>query len=145
MDPQDFSSIEKCLHLYILPHNRIQLYCTRKHSTFVLWVFEGRQRQSSGKLKAEPHGAETPHGPNNQGRCELPWHLDLRLDLYSDIPPVLREQSKTILHHWARCLYKSAEVLTLSEADKQKRIELAIEKLKIIEDSLGVSPVAKLT
>lgn len=58
-------------------------------------------------------------------------NLELRLDLYSAIPPVLREQSKTILHHWARGLYRSAELPALSEAEKQKRIELAIEKLKI--------------
>jgi hypothetical protein len=57
-------------------------------------------------------------------------NLDLRLELYSVIPPVLRDQSKTILHHWARCLYKSAELSALPDVEKQKRIELAIEKLK---------------
>ena len=58
-------------------------------------------------------------------------NLDLRLELYSVIPPALSEQSKTVLHHWARCLYKSAESPALSDIERQKRIELAIEKLKV--------------
>lgn len=78
---------------------------------------------------AETLAAEV-FAPRFQERKFLDW--DWRLEGFEHIPPVLREQSKTILHHWARCLYLSAEKTPgqlLSQAQRKDRIERSIEKL----------------
>jgi tetratricopeptide (TPR) repeat protein len=68
--------------------------------------------------------------PRFQERQVTDW--EWRITAFNKIPPVIREQSKTILHHMARCLYLSvnSEALDLSVHDKRARIENAIEKLK---------------
>jgi hypothetical protein len=69
--------------------------------------------------------------PHHEEKRQINW--DTRLEFFVSLPPVLSGQSKTILHHWARCLYQSAEkgVLSpLSDSERRQRIESAIEKLK---------------
>jgi tetratricopeptide (TPR) repeat protein len=56
-----------------------------------------------------------------------------RLELFDKFPPLLRDTNKTILHHWARCLYLSAEgriIPNLSTSVRRSRLEKAVEKLK---------------
>lgn len=58
---------------------------------------------------------------------------DWRLEMINSIPAPVRDSSKTILHHWARCLYQSADsnqTSILSSDETQKRLVEAIEKLK---------------
>lgn len=63
-------------------------------------------------------------------RQSVDW--EWRIAAFDKIPPAIREQSKAILHHWARCLYLSAEKQTssLSVEERGVRLRLAIEKLK---------------
>jgi len=59
---------------------------------------------------------------------------DWRLKAFDSIPPLIRDQSKGILHHWARCLYKSAEASNgggQNHLDRRNRFELSINKLTI--------------
>ena len=55
-----------------------------------------------------------------------------RLEAFEHIPPVVRDYSSVVLHHWARCLYLSAEreseTLTLEE--RRSRYETAVSKLR---------------
>ncbi|PSL51536.1 hypothetical protein B0I31_12070 [Saccharothrix carnea] len=55
-----------------------------------------------------------------------------RLRTFELIPPVIRDQSKTILHHWARSLYKSADHSTprLAIDERLVRYASAVEKLE---------------
>jgi hypothetical protein len=46
-----------------------------------------------------------PHYEERHRHAEYEW----RLSGFEAIPPSIREQSKAILHHWARCLYHSGE------------------------------------
>jgi len=58
---------------------------------------------------------------------------DWRLGLFEVFPPVVRDQSKTILHHWGRCLYLSADTRVMPaipDDERKRRLETAIEKLK---------------
>lgn len=58
---------------------------------------------------------------------------DWRLDAFAKLPPTIAEQSKTVLHHWARCLYLSADPRNspdLQAGERRARIEHAIEKLR---------------
>lgn len=57
-----------------------------------------------------------------------------RLDAFEQIPVAIRDQSKTILHHWSRCLYLSADARVLPPIpieERIRRVQSAIEKLKI--------------
>jgi tetratricopeptide (TPR) repeat protein len=69
--------------------------------------------------------------PGADERLFAEW--DWRLDLFESLPPVVRDQSKTILHHWARCLYHSVDPRiqsAISSDERRSRFETAIEKLK---------------
>lgn len=58
---------------------------------------------------------------------------DWRLEAFEAIPPALSEQSKAILHHWARCLYQSVDphlVDNVTPELQRQRLESAIDKLK---------------
>jgi len=64
-------------------------------------------------------------------RMAIDW--DWRLRGFEQIPPAICEQSKAVLHHWARCLYLSAEnnaFQPLPATERKARIELAIGKLE---------------
>lgn len=55
-----------------------------------------------------------------------------RLGAFDVMPPALSEQSKTILHHWARCLYQSVDPQFVKDVNpelQRQRLESAIEKL----------------
>ncbi|MBZ5534083.1 MAG: hypothetical protein LAO20_21860 [Acidobacteriia bacterium] len=67
--------------------------------------------------------------PDYLGRRQFDW--DWRLDFFRQIPPFIRDQSKLILHHWARCLYQSTDSPKLTEDQKRERFDGAIEKLKV--------------
>jgi len=70
--------------------------------------------------------------PHFEERRVIEWTW--RLEVFDLVPPVLRDQSKTILHHWARCLYQSAEPSAqppISIPERRQRIELAIDKLRL--------------
>ena len=65
-------------------------------------------------------------------RRESDWGW--RLEFFDVLPPILRDQSKTILHHWARCLYQSADSGArppIPDSERRQRTELAIDKLKL--------------
>jgi hypothetical protein len=69
--------------------------------------------------------------PSRDERQFAEW--DWRLSLFEVFPPLVRDQSKTILHHWARCLYQSADtrvIPAIAAEERKRRLELAIEKLK---------------
>ncbi|RSM77844.1 hypothetical protein DL991_18765 [Amycolatopsis sp. WAC 01375] len=57
---------------------------------------------------------------------------DWRLRTFDLIPPAIRDQSKAILHHWARSLYRSANQRTpqLEIDQRLKRFASAVEKLE---------------
>lgn len=58
---------------------------------------------------------------------------DWRLEVFDSIPPVISSQSKTILHHWARCLYLSVAQRSfpdLSPDIRRLRYKQATENLK---------------
>ncbi|MGW4828902.1 hypothetical protein ACWEOG_15070 [Amycolatopsis japonica] len=57
---------------------------------------------------------------------------DWRLRTFELIPPAIRDQSKTVLHHWARSLYKSADQNKprLEIGERLKRYESAVGKLE---------------
>jgi len=70
--------------------------------------------------------------PSFAERPVVDW--EVRLAAFDAFPPLVREQSKTILHHWARCLYLSTEDSVqpaLPEAEKKRRLELAVQKLRL--------------
>ncbi len=55
-----------------------------------------------------------------------------RLQAFDMMPPLIREQSKTILHHWGRCLYLSVDPRAFRDVptDVQRvRLEEAIDRL----------------
>jgi tetratricopeptide (TPR) repeat protein len=66
--------------------------------------------------------------PSYVGRRQFDW--EWRLNAFKEIPPLIRDQSKAILHHWARCLYQSADDPGIDSGLKRERTELAIEKLQ---------------
>jgi hypothetical protein len=57
---------------------------------------------------------------------------DWRLQTFELIPPAIRDQSKAILHHWARSLYRSADqrLPRLALDQRLKRFGSAVEKLE---------------
>lgn len=57
---------------------------------------------------------------------------DWRLRTFELIPPAIRDQSKAILHHWARSLYQSADQRTprLALDQRFQRYASAVEKLE---------------
>lgn len=57
---------------------------------------------------------------------------DWRLKTFELIPPAIRDQSKAILHHWARSLYRSADQRTprLEIDQRLERFASAVEKLE---------------
>ena len=69
--------------------------------------------------------------PKREERGSAEW--DWRLRLFEEIPPLICNQSKTILHHWARCLYQSADRMVyppLPLDQRTYRIEQAIARLR---------------
>jgi len=66
--------------------------------------------------------------PSYLGRRQFDW--EWRLNAFNAMPPLIRDQSKAILHHWARCLYQSADESGIDSGLKRTRTELAIEKLR---------------
>jgi len=69
--------------------------------------------------------------PRFEERSLADW--DWRLDTFNLFPAPLRNQSKTILHHWARCLYLSADEKNSTGMDlteRQRRLQRSIELLK---------------
>jgi hypothetical protein len=69
--------------------------------------------------------------PKHEERRNAEW--DWRLRLFEEIPPLICNQSKAILHHWARCLYQSADRMvqpTLPFDQRRHRIEQAIARLR---------------
>jgi hypothetical protein len=54
---------------------------------------------------------------------------DWRLSFFEKLPSHISETSKTILHHWARCLYLSAAADNVSNGERRVRVERAISKL----------------
>lgn len=64
-----------------------------------------------------------------RGYADWGW----RLDTFSKLPPVIRDQHKTVLHHWARCLYLAAEPRNspdLSPDERSSQFKAAIDKLR---------------
>ncbi|WBC05272.1 hypothetical protein [Micromonospora sp. WMMA1976] len=59
-----------------------------------------------------------------------------RLQTFELIPPAVRDQSKAILHHWARSLYRSVDQRTprLDIDQRLKRFASAVEKLERAAD-----------
>jgi hypothetical protein len=56
-----------------------------------------------------------------------------RLDLFNLLPPSVRDNHKMILHHWARCLYLSADPRNSPELTVEQqhfRLQTSIEKLR---------------
>jgi len=56
-----------------------------------------------------------------------------RLKAFEAIPPSIRDHNKTILHHWARCLYQSVQSIEEEQTragEPRRRYELAIDKLR---------------
>lgn len=70
--------------------------------------------------------------PAYEERYSGDW--EWRLSAFDKIPPAIREQSKTILHHWGRCLYLSAldprSTPPVDISTQGSRLRLAIDKLK---------------
>ena len=66
--------------------------------------------------------------PDFLGRYQFDWAW--RLDVFDKIPPLVRDQSKAILHHWARVLYLSADSLGSDPQDRAQRMMLAANKLR---------------
>jgi hypothetical protein len=66
--------------------------------------------------------------PKFLGRQQSDW--EWRLSAFEAIPPLIRDQNKAILHHWARCLYQSVDDLGLELGQKRARFELAVNKLE---------------
>ncbi len=57
-----------------------------------------------------------------------------RLNIFDSFPPLIRDQSSTVLHHWARCLYHFADPENSNSADlsnpnRRALFEAAIKKL----------------
>lgn len=71
----------------------------------------------------------SPSFEEKQAMPQIDWSW--RLDLFEDLPALIRDRSKAILHHWARGLYLSAESIVgdLSLVERRQRLEAAIEKL----------------
>jgi tetratricopeptide (TPR) repeat protein len=68
--------------------------------------------------------------PAYEERRETNWAW--RISVFESLPVAVAEQSKTILHHWARCLYLSAEKTAIPKLDRDerlRRVTLAITKL----------------
>jgi hypothetical protein len=61
---------------------------------------------------------------------------DWRLRTFELIPPTIRDQSKAILHHWARSLYRSADQRTprLALDERLQRFASAVQKLERATD-----------
>ncbi|WP_329405725.1 hypothetical protein OG563_28615 [Nocardia vinacea] len=68
--------------------------------------------------------------PRYEDRDNSDW--DWRLETFERIPPAIRDQSKAILHHWARLLYQSAgqQSAQLPIEQRLTRFATAIEKLE---------------
>jgi hypothetical protein len=69
--------------------------------------------------------------PAYQDRQRTDW--DWRLAAFAELPPALATDSRPILHHWARCLYQSADprnVPDMPPAERRRRFETAIQYLR---------------
>ncbi len=69
--------------------------------------------------------------PTFRERSSAEWSW--RLEYFENIPPAVRDSSKTILHHWARALYQSADPRYGHEIDtteRRRRLERAISHLE---------------
>lgn len=68
--------------------------------------------------------------PRYEDRDNSDWNW--RLETFERIPPAIRDQSKAVLHHWARLLYQSARQQPAGLPIEQRltRYATAIEKLQ---------------
>jgi len=69
--------------------------------------------------------------PGKEDRGTVNW--EDRLEAFEAFPPQVSFQSPTILHHWARCQYLSADIRHSSGAsiaERKTRVIQAIEKLR---------------
>lgn len=69
--------------------------------------------------------------PEFEQRFYTDW--DWRLQAFERLPEPIRDQSKAILHHWARCLYLSADARNTPQLDapeRRHRFESALQALK---------------
>jgi tetratricopeptide (TPR) repeat protein len=60
-----------------------------------------------------------------------------KLSIFDRFPSELAENSKTVLHHWSRCLYQSAEERNQPHIDDDERLQLlnrAVEKIELAID-----------
>jgi tetratricopeptide (TPR) repeat protein len=74
--------------------------------------------------------AATVLTPPFDERPYVDW--ECRLGAFEQMPAALRDQSKVILHHWARCLYLSADLRNspyISSSERGSRLEAAISKI----------------
>jgi tetratricopeptide (TPR) repeat protein len=74
--------------------------------------------------------------PRFKERKQSDWEW-LSSSVFDKLPPSLCESSKTLLHHWARCLYLSASSTTydetsplLSKEERHTRFEMSVQKLR---------------
>jgi len=69
--------------------------------------------------------------PKADERETADW--ETRLEAFEAFPPTVALQSKTILHHWARCLYLSADerfAPELEPAERKSRVSRSIDYLR---------------
>jgi tetratricopeptide (TPR) repeat protein len=69
--------------------------------------------------------------PSYEDRHLTDW--DWRLTTFGEIPEALAMQSRPILHHWARCLYQSADLRNAPEmptVERRLRFDTAIRYLR---------------
>lgn len=69
--------------------------------------------------------------PTFHERQSTDWESSLQV--FDKIPPVVRDNSKLILHHWARCLYQCADQRNVPHAtlgQRGERFEMAIDRLR---------------
>ena len=69
--------------------------------------------------------------PSFRDRQHTDW--EWRLAAFDELPAALVSDSRPILHHWARCLYQSADprvVPDMSTAERRRRFEAAIQHLR---------------
>src|SRR5207302_307207 len=69
--------------------------------------------------------------PTYQERQRTDW--EWRLAAFDTLPPALATGSRPVLHHWARCLYQSADPRNSRDmlpAERRRRLDLAVHYLQ---------------
>lgn len=74
--------------------------------------------------------------PKYEERLSSGW--DWRIATFVHIPSPLSNQSKTILHHWARCLYLSADERHARDITTEERLKLIRESVKLLQKALNL-------